>query len=286
MTTTSEIPPSSPSNAGATTIVRTGQPRESLIKRIIGFIGWVLSGFGLFSVRRQHSKSEEIVLYAVHQAFYLWALILVGFIGGACVRHWPNTGGAWGWIYVWMVLYTLVTLLYDMNTMKFLLWVGIFSFLWLIGRYLQDMQYIPVLTHVAAMFRGLHPHLDPGFAMVLSIILAPAWVISLFQTFSWGRKKFSPNSIEEWYLGEGTEVTDRSGLKFRMRYRDIFETILGLGAGDLEAMDGSGKVVKRWPNILFLAFTWNSLDEILHQRAATVDNPTNDPVEVEQVRRT
>jgi len=59
--------------------------------------------------------------------------------------------------------------------------------------------------------------------------------------------------------------------------------VLGFGAADLEAMDNSGKVVKRWNNILFLAFTWKKLDEILHQRAAVVDNAPDDPVEVEDV---
>jgi hypothetical protein len=266
-------------------VVRTGKPAESLFSRIFGFIGWVLSGFGLLTRFRQgtHSKTEEVVVYAVHQSFYLWALVLVGFIGAMFVHHWPGSAGFWGWIYIWMLLYTLVTLLYDMSTMKFLLWVGIFSFLWLIGRYLEDMQWVPVLSRFASALRAMHPQLNVGFAMVMSLILLPAWIGSLFATFSRGRKTFSPNSIEEWYIGEGTEITDRSGLKFRVRYRDVFETILGLGAGDLEAFDGSGKIVKKWSNILFLAFTWPRLDEILHQRSAVVDNAPADPVEVREV---
>lgn len=73
-----------------------------------------------------------------------------------------------------------------------------------------------------------------------------------------------PNSIEERFLGERREIIDRSGLKFRTRYRDLFETILGRGAGDLEAVDGNQHVVKRWNNILFLCFVWPKLDEILH----------------------
>jgi hypothetical protein len=111
------------------------------------------------------------------------------------------------------------------------------------------------------------------------------WIGALFYSFGQGRKVFSPNSIEEWYLGEGREITDRSGLKFRSRYGDVFETALGLGSGDLEAIDGNGIVVKRWHNILFLLFAWRRLDEILHQRSAVVDNAAEDPVEVESVRR-
>ena len=35
-----------------------------------------------------------------------------------------------------------------------------------------------------------------------------------------GRKKFSPNEISEFHFGEGSELTDRSGLRFRTKYRD------------------------------------------------------------------
>ena len=86
----------------------------------------------------------------------------------------------------------------------------------------------------------------------------------------------------------GREITDRSGLKFRSRYRDLLETLLGLGAGDLEAVDANHQVVKRWENILFLAFLWRRLDEILHQRSAVVDNAADWPAKpvTEDVGRT
>src|SRR4051812_21985868 len=73
------------------------------IKRVFAFLGWVLSGFGLihlFSGRKTAggTKAEEIVVYTVHQSFYLWAIILVGFVAAACVNHWPATAIAWGWV--------------------------------------------------------------------------------------------------------------------------------------------------------------------------------------------
>jgi hypothetical protein len=261
------------------------QRQRSWLGRLFGFIGWVLTGFGLLGHLGRKKDSEEVVVYAVHQSFFLWALILVGFVGAVFVSHWPGSAVVWGWVYLWVLMYTLVTVLFDVNTTRFVLWVGIFSFLWLAARYLEDLKHIPVVTDVLWYFASLRPQLSSGFAMIVSWLLLPAWIGSLFQTFSWGRKMFTPNSIEEWHLGEGSEVTDRSGLKFRTRYRDIFESVLGLGAGDLEAINGSGQVVKRWPNILFLAFTWKQLDAILHQRASLVDNTKAAPVEVENANR-
>lgn len=258
------------------------------LKRLLAFCGWMLTGFGLFGVlaRRRHArfKTEEVVVYCVHRSFFLWALILSGFIGAAAVRHHGNPV-VWGWIYIWVLLYTLLTLLFDLSTMRFLLWTGILAFAWLISKYLQDLKHLAVLSHLTSYLRLLHPRLDAGAASVLSWLLIGPWIGALFHSFGRGRKIFSPNSIEERYVGEGREITDRSGLKFRSRYRDLFETILGLGAGDLEAVDGNGIVVKRWENILFLVFVWDRLDEILHQRSAVVDNAAADPVEVETVRR-
>jgi len=259
------------------------------VHRVGAFIWWILTGFGLFSHLfsrgKSHARSEEIVVYTVHPSFYLWALILTGFIAAPCVKSWPGSAVAWGWIYVFVLLYTIVTFLFDVSTLKALLWGGIFLLLWLASKYFEDLKGMTILSGVWRYLAHEHPSLDPGTASVISWMLLVPWIGALFHAFSRGRKAFSPNSIEERFLGEGREITDRSGLKFRTRCRDIFETILGLGAGDLEAIDANQHVVKRWENILFLSFVWPKLDEILHQRSAVVDNAPETPVEVEDVKK-
>lgn len=258
------------------------------IKRSLAFLGWVFTGFGLVSLFRRgkvRGVAEEIVVYTVHPSFYLWAIIAMGFIASACVGHWPGSAVAWGWAYVLILLCTIVTLLFDVSTLKALLWGGIFCLVWIASKYLEDLKGMTILSGVGRYLTGLHPRLDPGTASVISWLLLVPWVGALFHAFSRGRKAFSPNSIEERFFGEGREITDRMGLKFRTRYRDWFETVFGLGACDLEAVDSNHHVVKRWENILFLTFVWHRLDQVLHQRAAVVDNAPNDPVEVEEVRK-
>jgi hypothetical protein len=258
------------------------------VKRLGAFLWWLVTGFGLLGAlsrrRTARFKVEEIVVYSVHRSFYLWAMIVTGFCASAAVRHHGNPV-LWGWVYIWVVFYTFLTLLFDLSSVKFALWTGILTFAWVVSKYLEDMKHMQVLSALTGYLKQLHPRLDSGWASVLSWLLLGPWILSLFHSFSRGRKVFSPNSIEEWYFGEGHELTDRSGLKFRSRYRDILETTLGFGAGDLEAIDGNGVVVKRWENIIFLIFMWGRLDEILHQRSAVVDNAPADPVEVEAVRR-
>src|SRR5207249_3110571 len=213
-TTTPPAPPSkpapappSPSNVGFL----------AGIKRIFAFIWWILTGFGLLKYLtrrgRAHGRADEIVVYTVHPSFYLWAVILIGFVSSACVKHWPGSGTAWGWIYVFVLLYTIVTLLFDVSTLKALLWGGIFCLLWIVSKYLEDMKHMTVLSGVWSYLASLQPRLDPGTASVISWMLLVPWIGALFHAFSRGRKAFSPNMIEERFLGEGREIIDRSGLK-------------------------------------------------------------------------
>lgn len=286
---TRTAPASTPPPALTTTVI-PGQHVGFFggIKRIFSFILWVFSGFGLIGAFRRKvsggTKSEEIIVHTVHRSFYVWSLILFGFVGSFCVRHFHHEG-VWGWIYIFVLLYTFAAMMFDCSTFKALLWGGVFALLWITSKYLEEVKGMTILSAVQNYMRNLRPRLDPGMASVVSWVLLVPWIGSLFQSFTRGRKAFSPNSIEEWFMGEGREILDRSGLKFRTVYRDLFESVLGLGAGDIEAIDNNQHVVKRWENILFLMFIWPKLDEILHQRAATVDNAPTDPVEVEQVKK-
>lgn len=256
------------------------------VKRLGAFARWLLTGFGLLGYlrgsRQSRGRADHVVVYSVHRSFFLWPIILVGFVGSALVGRYPDTAEVWGWVYVWVLLYTLLTLLFDVGTLRFLLWSGILVFVWVVASYLEQMKHVPVLSGITGYLVGLHPSLDGGFASVVSWLLLGPWLGALFYTFSHGRKAFSPNSVEESFLGEGREIIDRAGLKFRSRYRDLFETVAGLGAGDLEAVRGNGQVTKRWENVLFLAFIWPRLDRILHQRASlVVDDAADDDAAAE-----
>jgi hypothetical protein len=268
-----------------------GHHSEGGLHKIVGFIAWVFSGFGLITALRKGPgfADQEIIVYSVHRAFFLWPLVFTGFFGAWLVspwmvRHFPSMPVVMGWVYILVLTYTLVSVLFDISTWKFVLWAGIFLFIYILFRYVEAVKNVQILVHLSNYMRRLHPELDHGFAVIMSWLLLIPWIGSLFSTFTNGRKKFTPNEIIEWHLGEGRELTDRSGLKFRSRYRNVFMTLLGFGAGDLQAIDGTGVVRKSWENILFLFFVWGRIDEILCQRAAIVDNRADEPVEVEEVR--
>src|SRR3954464_9145491 len=88
-------------------------------RTIISFFGWVFTGFGLF---RKHRGAEEILVCEVNKGFFLWASILVGFVGSAITRHYPGAGAFFGWLWAVVLVYTIFTLIADINFWKFVSW--------------------------------------------------------------------------------------------------------------------------------------------------------------------
>jgi hypothetical protein len=229
----------------------------------------------LISGRRK--TMEEVTVYSAHPSFFLWLLILIGFIAAAVVRRYPEHAGFWGWFYIWVLVYFLVTLLYDFSTRKIALWVLIFALIWLASTYVEQVKHMVILGAVFAYLGSMQPKLDPGTVTVLSWLLLLPWIGALFHMGLNGRKRFTPNEIGEFHFGEGSELTDRTGLRFRTRYRDVLETLLTFGGGDLIAVDNHQNEIKRWDNIIGLFFFWNDLDRVLHQRAAVMDIAGDNP---------
>src|SRR5437763_14302145 len=87
--------------------------RPNFIRRLGGFIWWVLTGFGLFSYLAHRDNADdrfaEITVYSVHRSFFLWAVIFTGFIAAAIVKHHPRSAVFFGWFYVWVLIYTFVS---------------------------------------------------------------------------------------------------------------------------------------------------------------------------------
>jgi hypothetical protein len=223
-------------------------------------------------VRGRRGNLDEVTVYSAHPSFFLWLLIAVGFISAAIVTRAPAWTGFFGWLYVWVLVYFLVTLLYDFSTRKLALWTLIFTLIWLASKYVELLKQVAVLSSVFEYLASLQPKLDPGSVTVLSWLLLLPWIGALLHMALNGRKRFTPNEIGEFHFGEGSELTDRTGLRFRTKYRDVLETILTFGGGDLIAVDNHQNVIKRWDNIIGLFFFWNDLDRVLHQRAVSETN--------------
>lgn len=248
------------------------KPRRQLIRpacRAVYQFGKFVVMLPITIVRGRRSTLDEVTVYSAHPSFFLWLLIAVGFTSAAMVTAYPQWTGVFGWLYVWVLVYFLVTLLYDFSTRKLALWTLIFTLIWVASKYVELLKQVAVLSTVFDYLASLQPKLDPGTTTVLSWLLLLPWLGSLLHMALNGRKRFTPNEIGEFHFGEGSELTDRTGLRFRTRYRDVLETVLTFGGGDLVAVDNHQNVIKRWDNIIGLYFFWSSLDRVLHQRAVS-----------------
>src|ERR1700682_5737288 len=92
------------------------RPRRRLVPALIA-IGQFVRSTVLLPVwifHRPRRATDEITVYSAHPSFFLWLLIATGFVSAWVVRHHPNLDVAMGWVYIWVLLYFLVTLLYDL----------------------------------------------------------------------------------------------------------------------------------------------------------------------------
>ncbi len=279
--TTSPSDPTNPDKGGRTfgSQPAPAAPRRRVVrpafKAVFQFARFMIT-LPVVLIRGRRGNIDEVTVYSAHPSFFLWMPIVVGFVSAAVVTKSPDWAGFCGWFYVWVLLYFLVTLLYDFSARKLGLWVLIFTLIWLASKYVELLNQIAVLTPLFEYLASLQPKLDPGSATVLSWLLLLPWIGSLLHMALNGRKKFTPNEIGEFHFGEGSELTDRTGLRFRTTYRDVLETILTFGGGDLLAVDNHQNVIKRYDNIIGLFFFWNDLDRVLHQRAAVMDSGEKD----------
>jgi hypothetical protein len=221
-------------------------------------------------IARRRSKVDEVVVFSAPPAFFLWIVIAAGF-GLRWLISIGLSDRAGAWLFIFTLIYFLLAILYDMNLKKLALCLLIIAVLWLFGKYLEGLHHVAILGPILHHFAALDPQYDHGTISVICWLLLIPWVASLFAMLLNRKKKFSPNEIAEFHFGEGSELTDRTGLRFVTKYRDVLETVLGFGGGDVLAVDNHQVVIKRYENIVGLWFKWEKLDRILHQRATLLD---------------
>jgi hypothetical protein len=67
---------------------------------------------------RPRFKVEETICYSVHPSFYLWPLIIFGWIIGALIHYNPSHALGYSWMYIWILFYTTMMLMFDIGAIK------------------------------------------------------------------------------------------------------------------------------------------------------------------------
>lgn len=224
------------------------------------------------------TKIDEVVVYSAPPAFFLWVVIASG-LGLHYLSPSLISERAAAWIFICTLVYFILAILYDMNLKRLALCSLVIATIWLFAKYMESLHHITLVGPALHHFGSLNPRYDHGTVAVICWLLCIPWTCAVFEMALNRKKKFSPNEIAEFHFGEGSELTDRSGLRFVTKYRDVLETVLGFGGGDILAVDNHHTVIKRYENIVGLWFKWEKLDRILHQRATLVDEDMEDDAE-------
>ena len=87
-------------------VVRSG------VKSVIQFARFMIT-LPVLPIRGRRGNIDEVTVDYRDCSFFLWLLIAVGFVSAAVVECEPQLAGFFGWLYVWVLLYFLATLLYD-----------------------------------------------------------------------------------------------------------------------------------------------------------------------------
>jgi hypothetical protein len=115
--------------------------------KLWAFLCWVFTGFGLLhAFTSKKYKLDEIVLYKVPRAFFLWFPILVGFTCAYIVRNHPAQAVTVGWIYLFAIFYTLLAVLYDISPLMLLLISLVIGFVCLLSSKLEQSHNWLILT--------------------------------------------------------------------------------------------------------------------------------------------
>src|SRR4051794_33045418 len=128
----------------------SSEPRRGVVRSTFAALGQFAVAVVLapLVLVRGRKHVESVVVYSPHPIFFLWRPILNVFLRPWFVnKQWLSQEVA-VWVSVWVLVYFIVTLLYDLSTRALALWIGIFSLIWLLAKYVEPVRTIAVLGYV------------------------------------------------------------------------------------------------------------------------------------------
>ncbi len=199
---------------------------------------------------------------------YCWPIMLMGFIG-ALATHWGASPIVIGWIYVWVILLTLIVLGTDISRNSILVWALVVGLVLAVGALVNAKFQIPVLHWIYSHFAAHGVQFNYGIGMSLSELLLIVFVVIGFQALLDGRHEISSREVTHRRFLRASESWPLNINRVRMDWPDLMEMFVLFGAGHLVIIDQDRREVLRIPNIPFLWFFRDEVNRILDIMATT-----------------
>ncbi|HWL94964.1 MAG TPA: hypothetical protein VNT79_15700 [Phycisphaerae bacterium] len=200
---------------------------------------------------------------------YLWPVMVLGFLGPWLVDHNFVRDVVMGWIWITTLLIVLICMGSDTDRNKTAAIAAVVIILWLIGLLVEAKKGIPVLSNIKAFFESYNVAFDKGTAGVFSIATLIILIFVLGAAWFDGRYEITTREITHKRMFRTSDSLPRAAKRVKRDWRDLIETFLGLGAGDVIVLDTNSNVVLRISNVPFLWFFRHDVDHVLEVLATT-----------------
>jgi hypothetical protein len=173
-----------------------------------------------------------------------------------------------GWIYLWVVV--LVGIGVDVDRNMAIFWIVLVALLIFLGLWLRDTRQFTLFGDIYRWFDNLDLRYNRNAGLALSIVmLVPYLVMLLWARFN-SRWRITHNEFEHYAFGKMDDSLGRGAKTIRTNFPDIFEFILGFGAGTLIVFNATGtRELRRIPHVMFLPMVRKRLNQILETTAVT-----------------
>jgi hypothetical protein len=124
--------------------------------------------------------------------------------------------------------------------------------------------------------RGLHIYINMAGYLFIATAVFVIWAISVFIFDQRTYMRVTPGSIQVCeHIGASIRNFDTTGLAFEKQRDDIFRHwILGFFSGDLVVKTaGASAETIRLPNVLFISWRLEQVQDLLRQKATVSNNP-------------
>lgn len=224
-------------------------------------LAWPFRAVGRWHRRRIQTWETQ---YAFHQYplfVFTWLLILSGFLLFPIATHQWLSSETLAWIWGIILIVTVLALGVDLNRDHVIFTSVIVALLFAlikIARYRESRFF----SRIHDFFAGLDPHYSPTLALMISIILAAAYVIMLVKTRLDSKWIARHHTLDHQSWGRADDSLARGAKRTRTSYPDAFQFILGL-SGTLHIYDANGnRELRRIENVLFLPWVKRRVDHL------------------------
>ena len=186
------------------------------------------------------------------------------------VAKWGVDPEVCGWIFLGVIVATLLTLGVDLERDHAVFWVVLFLAFFFLGKWL-DARFdgFTLIGDLYRMLADLDVMYSPQLGLALSLLLLPPYAVMLIYARLQHRWRITHNEFEHYSWGRADDSLARGAKRVRSTYPDLLELLL-CGAGTLVVYSATGRTeLRRIPHVPMIFRVRKKINLLLESTAVT-----------------